>query len=90
MPKHAKNMHKYAKYESMKIICIICTGSHFADEILPVSDVRAAAARRPETSKSSHSLCAGRQRLAGDHWPGAVTSTVVIALECQWSGPGAE
>ena len=27
---YAKNMHKYAKYESMKIICIICT-SHFAD-----------------------------------------------------------
>ena len=25
-----KNMHKYAKYESMKIICIICS-YHFAE-----------------------------------------------------------
>ena len=30
MIKYAKNMHKYAKYESMKIIGIKCT-SHFAD-----------------------------------------------------------
>ena len=27
-----KNMHKYAKYESMKIKCIICT-SHFTNVI---------------------------------------------------------
>ena len=31
MQKYAKNMQKYRKYESMKIICIICT-SHFADD----------------------------------------------------------
>ena len=31
MPKYAKNLHKYAKCESMNIICIICA-SHFADE----------------------------------------------------------
>ena len=30
MPKYANNMHKYAKYESMKIICTICT-AHFSD-----------------------------------------------------------
>ena len=30
MPKYAKSMHQYAKYEGMKIICIMCT-SHFAD-----------------------------------------------------------
>ena len=30
MQKYAKNMHVYAKYVSMKFICILCT-SHFAD-----------------------------------------------------------
>ena len=31
MQKYAKNMHVYAKYVSMKFMCIICT-SHFADD----------------------------------------------------------